>query len=87
MPPLLPLSHFIGTGYVKNLLAFDASGRARAQPGREYSRRSIRHENVVNFIRPRSLIRELERIRSKISQGLSRARDSSGSNPGYVRSD
>jgi len=21
MPPLLPLSHFIGTGYVKNLLA------------------------------------------------------------------
>lgn len=25
MPPLLPLSHFIGTGYVKNLLAPTAS--------------------------------------------------------------
>lgn len=24
MPPLLPLSHFIGTGYVKNLLAPDS---------------------------------------------------------------
>lgn len=29
MPPLLPLSHFIGTGYVKNLLASDKRARSR----------------------------------------------------------
>lgn len=38
MPPILQLSHFIGTGYVKNLLAPD-SGRERT-PRRQQFRRT-----------------------------------------------
>lgn len=57
MPPLLPLSHFIGTGYVKNLLAPTASASipgmgtisSSSRPGklRKFYLRKFRVRNLI----------------------------------------
>lgn len=50
MPPLLPLSHFIGTGYVKNLLALSPTANANVSGMRQPFLHPAGRESFENFI-------------------------------------